>query len=135
MKVTRKMLLTITASLGILIIVYSLVRYFTGYGFSEAGEKYLIDIVIIAALGLFMYNRKMAKDEKLAREAAEEAERRRLEGEEPEEETPEDESLPHWERYKNKEDTEDTDIEDTDMEDTDEEDTGEEDEDSTAKAD
>ena len=119
MKITRKMLLAITAFLGILIIVYSIVRYFTGYGFSEAGERYMMDIVIIAALGLFMYNRKMAKDEKRAREAAEEAERRRLEGEEPEEEeeTPEDQNLPHWERYRNEEDMEDVDMgEDADME-------------------
>jgi hypothetical protein len=113
MKVTRKMLLTITASLGALIIIYSLVRYFTGRGFSEAGEKYMMDVVVIAALGLFMYNRKMAKDEKRAREAAEEAERRRLEGEEPEEEPPEDKNLPHWERYRSKESEEDTEDENT----------------------
>ena len=101
MKVTRKMLLTITAGLGVLIIVYSLVRHFTGFGLSEAGEKYLMDVVIICALGLFMYNRKMARDEKRAREEAAEAERRAAEGppEEPEE-SPDDENLPHWERHK-----------------------------------
>ena len=93
------MLLTIVAALGVLIIVYSLIRQFTGFGLSEAGEKYLIDGVVIAALGLFLYNRKMAKDEKRAKEAELEAERKAEEN--PEEEvSPEDENLPHWERSK-----------------------------------
>ena len=83
-KVTRKALLIITASLGVLMIGYSLVRYFFGIGLGEKLEKYLFDVVVIGALGCFMYNRKLARDEKLAREAAqkaaEEAERRALEG-------------------------------------------------------
>ena len=99
MKVTRKMLLIITASLGVLIIVYSLVREFTGFGLHETMEKYLFEVIVIAALGLFMYNRKMACDERLAKEAAEEAERRAAEESE-EAISPEDENLPHWERHK-----------------------------------
>ena len=109
MKVTRKMLLTITASLGVLIIVYSLVRHFFDIGVSEGMEKYFFDTVIIVALGCFMYNRKLAKDERLAKEAAQEAERRAAE-EGAEEEEQEgagsvekddqvnEENLPHWER-------------------------------------
>jgi hypothetical protein len=102
MKINRRVLLIITASLGILIIVYSLVRHFTGIGLSEKLERYFLDMIIIAALGLFMYNRKLARDERIAREAAareaEAAEARAAAGEtEPEEE---DESLPHWERRK-----------------------------------
>jgi len=107
MKVTRNMLLIITASLGVLIIVYSLVRQFFGIELSGDMEKYVFDGVIIAALGCFMYNRKLAKDEKLAKEAeaalqaAEEA--GHLADEEPEEElSPEEENLPHWERTSNK---------------------------------
>jgi hypothetical protein len=105
MKITRKTLLIIIAALGIFLIGYSLIRQLTGYGFNEKTEKQMMDVIIIAALGLFVYNRKMAKDEKRAKETAEEAERRRMEGEEPEEEIPEDddpedESLPHWERNK-----------------------------------
>ena len=108
MKVTRKMLLIITASLGVLIIVYSLVRQFFGIGLSEKLEKYMFDVVVIGALGCFMYNRKLAKDERQAREeaqkAAAEAERRALNGEEePEEEeaSSNDDNIPHWERHKN----------------------------------
>ena len=99
MKVTRKMLLVITAFLGVLIIVYSLVRQFFGIGLGEKTEKYIFDFIIIAALGLFMYNRKLARDERQAREAAAEEERRALSGGS-QEESSEDENLPHWERYK-----------------------------------
>ena len=109
MKVTRNMLLTITASLGVLIIVYGLVRQFFGIGLSDKMEKYLFDVVIIAALGCFMYNRKLAKDEREAKAAAEEAERRAMEEpEDPEDQeeeySPEEENLPHWERNKNAQD-------------------------------
>ena len=97
MKISRKTLLKIIAAMGIFIIAYSLFRHFTGIGLSETAEKYMMDIIIFGALGLFLYNRKLARDEKRAREAAEEAERRAAE--EPEEEAPEeDENLPHWER-------------------------------------
>ena len=65
----------ITASLGIFIVVYSLIRYFTGFGLEESQEKYMMDVIFISALGLFIYNRKLASDEKKARDAAEEAKR------------------------------------------------------------
>ncbi|GHV85544.1 hypothetical protein AGMMS50230_11520 [Spirochaetia bacterium] len=100
MKITRKWLMIFTAALGVLLIGYSLVRHFFGIGLSDGKEKILMDVIIFGALGLFMYNRKLAKNEKLAAEAAaraaEEAEQRAAEGE------PEatDESLPHWERHK-----------------------------------
>ena len=83
MKISRKTLLIITAALGIFMIVYSLVRYFTGIGLSESMEKYMFDIIIFAALGLFLYNRKLVKDEKQAKAASEEA--------------PNDEDIPHGE--------------------------------------
>ena len=110
MIVTRKMLLIITASLGVLIIVYALVSYFFGIGIGAEWEKHVFDTIIIIALGCFMYNRKLAKDERAARAAAEEAERRAMENpEEPEEEySPEEENLPHWERNKRTQDIDNT---------------------------
>lgn len=99
MKLTRKTLLLITAGLGVLIIVYSLLRHFNIISPGEKIEKYFMDVVIFAALGLFLYNRKLASDERKAREAAEQE--RLLAEQEPEEETETgDEDLPHWERKK-----------------------------------
>ncbi|MDR2073382.1 MAG: hypothetical protein LBP60_08125 [Spirochaetaceae bacterium] len=95
MKITRKQLLCITAFLGVLIIVYSLVRHFTGLGFSDKMERCLIDGIVIAALGLFMYNRKLARDEKQEQEAKEAA---ALKKEVEPEDGGQDEALPHWER-------------------------------------
>ena len=105
-KVTRNQLLIIIAAMAVFMIGYSLVRYFTGAGFGEDIEKYMFDGIVIGCLGLFMYNRKLAKDEKQAK-AAEEAERKAAEETEasPEEKdsTSEDENLPHWERRQGKE--------------------------------
>ena len=106
MKITRKTLLIIIAVLGIFLIAYSLIRQFTGIGFGEKGEKYMMDVIIFGSLGLFMYNRKLASDEKKAREAAAEAERRAAEEPEPEVQAPGDEDLPHWERGKSPESAE-----------------------------
>ena len=99
MKITRTLLLAIVAGLGVLIIVYTLIQHFTSFGLGAAAERHIMDFIMIAAVGLLMYNRKIAKDEKRAKEAALEAERRAEE--DPEEVvSPEDENLPHWERYK-----------------------------------
>ena len=92
----------ITAGLGVFMIGYGIFRHFTGIGFSEGIEKYMFDVIIFGALGLFLYNRKMIKDEKAAIAAKEEAERKAAEEAanpaEEEESTPDDENLPHWER-------------------------------------
>ena len=81
--------------MGAFLILYSVFRHLTGIGLSDAGEKYMMDIIIFGALGLFVYNRKIAGDEKKAREAELEAERLAAEGQaEPVSE--EDENLPHW---------------------------------------
>jgi uncharacterized membrane protein SirB2 len=74
MKISRKTLLIITAGLGVLLIVYTLIRQFTGFHFSETFEKNFFDVIIFAALGMFLYNRKLASDEKKEREAKERAE-------------------------------------------------------------
>ncbi|GHV74970.1 hypothetical protein AGMMS49940_22720 [Spirochaetia bacterium] len=71
MKITRTGLLRITAGLGILLIAYSLFRHFSGIHLDEQIEKYVMDGIVFAALGIFVYNRKLAKDEKTAREAKE----------------------------------------------------------------
>jgi membrane-bound ClpP family serine protease len=81
MKITRKMLLIITAGLGVFLIVYSLIRQFTGLRLSETFEKNLFDTVLFVALGLFLYNRKLSSDEKKEREAKERAEREAAEAE------------------------------------------------------
>ena len=81
MKLTRSTILKIVAGLGIFMISYSLIRYFTGVGFGETVEKYIFDGIIFAALGLFLYNRKLTKDEKQAKAAAEEEAERKAEEE------------------------------------------------------
>jgi hypothetical protein len=99
-KLNRKWLLIITAGLGVLLIVYSLIRHFFGIGLSDRVEKYMIDGIVFAALALFMYNRKLAKDERQAKAAAEAAAEAAAQ-EDPEEDlSEEDETLPHWERHK-----------------------------------
>jgi hypothetical protein len=96
------MLLAAIAVLGILLILYGFIRYFTGFEPSEAVDKYVTDIIIMIALGLFLYSRKMAKDEKRAREAedssAEESVKQTVE---------DDEDKPHWEQNKISNDRED----------------------------
>lgn len=102
MKLSRKTLLWITAGLGVLLIGYSLVRHFAGLEVDEKIERYIMDGIIFAALALFLYNRKLATEERKAREAAQaEAERARLAaeaGEAEEEPDADDDSRPHWER-------------------------------------
>jgi hypothetical protein len=77
MKITRVWLLRITAGIGVFIILYSLIRHFTGFTindyFGESAEKTMFDTIVFIALGLFLYNRKMASDERKEREAAEKA--------------------------------------------------------------
>ena len=72
MKITRKMLLIIVAILGFILIAYGVLQYLTGFTLGESGDKYVSNIIIFSALGIFLYHRKLLKDEKLAKEAAEE---------------------------------------------------------------
>jgi hypothetical protein len=59
----------------------------------EKYEKWIIDGIIFGALGIFMYNRKLAKDEKKAKEAAENA------ALDPQPQVQDDDDTrPHWER-------------------------------------
>jgi uncharacterized membrane protein YidH (DUF202 family) len=58
MKITRKTLLIIIAAMGVLLIAYGVIRHFTGFGESEEWDRYVTDIVIIIALGLFIYSRR-----------------------------------------------------------------------------
>ena len=71
MKITRKTLLIITAGLGILLVSYGIISYFTGFSLGEPGDKYFANTIIITALILFLYNRKMPREEKQTKEAAE----------------------------------------------------------------
>jgi hypothetical protein len=85
LKLTRKLLLGVVAGLGIFLIAYSLFRQFTGIGFDDTTEKYIIDTIVFGALGIFLYNRKLTSDEKKAREAAEKAKAEESEQEEDDE--------------------------------------------------
>ncbi|MDR2110385.1 MAG: hypothetical protein LBP32_03670 [Spirochaetaceae bacterium] len=71
MKITRTWLLRIIGGMGLFIIVYSVIRHVTGVGFGEAAEKYLFDTIVFVALALFLYNRKLAADERKEREQKE----------------------------------------------------------------
>jgi hypothetical protein len=95
MKLSRKTLLLITAGLGVLLVAYSLVRHFAGLKVDEKLERYFMDGVIFAALALFLYNRKLASDERKAREAAEQEQ---LRAEQPPVPDDDDSGRPHWER-------------------------------------
>ena len=64
MKVTRKTLLIIIAILGVLLIAFGAIQHFTGFGQGEEWSRYVSDIIIVIALGLFAYNRKLSRDEK-----------------------------------------------------------------------
>jgi hypothetical protein len=68
MKLTRAHLMRIAIGLGALLIAYGLFRHFSGIEVDQGFERILIDGVIFAALGLFVYNRKLAADEKKERE-------------------------------------------------------------------
>jgi hypothetical protein len=71
MKLTRIHLMRIALGLGTFLVAYSLFRHFSGFKLDEGLEKIMIDGVIFAALGLFVYNRKLAADEKKERERRE----------------------------------------------------------------
>ncbi|MDR2758229.1 MAG: hypothetical protein LBB78_02475 [Spirochaetaceae bacterium] len=71
MKIKRSWLLRIVAGIGIFIILYSLVRHFFGFSFGEQAEKYMFDTLTFIALGIFLYNRKLAADEKREKKADE----------------------------------------------------------------
>jgi hypothetical protein len=68
MKLTRIHLLRIALGLALFLVAYGLFRRFSGVAVDEKLEKIMIDGVIVAALGLFVYNRKLAADEHKERE-------------------------------------------------------------------
>jgi hypothetical protein len=68
MKISRSWLLGITAGLGVLMIVYSLLRQFAGLNLGEKFERFFFDTIFMAAIALFLWNRKIATDERKAAE-------------------------------------------------------------------
>jgi hypothetical protein len=68
MKLSRDWLLRILGALGIIIIVYAIVRHVTGFSVGERSESFLMNVIIFTALGIFIYNRKLTADEKKERE-------------------------------------------------------------------
>lgn len=69
MKINRSVLLAVTAALGVLLIGYALAKQFVGFSLDEKLEKTFFDGIFIAAIALFLYNRKLAADEKKAADA------------------------------------------------------------------
>jgi hypothetical protein len=74
MKISRAWLLRILIALGVILIAYSMARRFTGFTIGEENERFLINGIVFAALGVFIYNRKLMADEKKERAAKEKAE-------------------------------------------------------------
>ena len=74
-KLSRKTLLIIVAVLGVILILFGVLRHFSIFQPGEEFDKYFTNGIIIAAIGLFIYNRKLIKDEKLAKEAEEKIEK------------------------------------------------------------
>jgi hypothetical protein len=103
MKVTRKILMRIMALMGVSLILYSIIRHVTGLEVNEELDRNIVNGIIMVAIGVFIYSRKLANDEKLAKEKQERAKCRAEE--EPEEKG--DENLPHWERQKKNTDSKD----------------------------
>ena len=105
LKITRKTLKKIIIGLGAFLVLYALARHFTDFDPGDIWDKRVTDGIIIAALALFFYNRKLIRDEKLAEQKAEEEAQRSSEEETEEaDDSQDDENLPHWERNKNGED-------------------------------
>ncbi|MDR2068417.1 MAG: hypothetical protein LBP71_00935 [Spirochaetaceae bacterium] len=71
MKIKRGWLLGIVGGIGVFIILYSLVRHFFGFSIGERAEKYMFDTLTFVALGIFLYNRKLAADEAREKKAEE----------------------------------------------------------------
>ncbi|MDR1429404.1 MAG: hypothetical protein LBI85_03870 [Spirochaetaceae bacterium] len=70
MKITQRALLIIAIGLGLVMLGYALLRQFTGIALSEGTEQYLYNIIIMALLGIFFYNRKLSSDRKKQKDAA-----------------------------------------------------------------
>jgi hypothetical protein len=71
MKIKRSWLLKIIVGIGGVIILYSLIRHFTGFSLGETAEKYMFDTFTFLALGIFLYNRKLAAEEAREKKAEE----------------------------------------------------------------
>lgn len=66
MKLSRTLLLWIIAGLGIAMILYAVAKQFIGFTVDPALEKTFFDFIVIGALGILLYNRKLARDEAAA---------------------------------------------------------------------
>jgi hypothetical protein len=64
MKLSRVWLLRILIAMGLIIIVYSVVRHVTCFSIGEKAEGFLMNTIIFTALGIFVYNRRLSAKEK-----------------------------------------------------------------------
>ncbi|AEJ19990.1 hypothetical protein [Gracilinema caldarium] len=63
MKLNRTWLLWIIGSLGVAMILYAVAKQIIGFSVDPALEKTFFDFIIIGALGILIYNRKLAAEE------------------------------------------------------------------------
>ncbi|MDR3130152.1 MAG: hypothetical protein LBU18_01250 [Treponema sp.] len=59
MKISRTWLLRILIALAFVIAAYSVLRHITGFTLGGKTENFLMDAIMITALGVFIYNRKL----------------------------------------------------------------------------
>lgn len=66
MKLNRTWLLWIIGSLGVAMILYAVAKQFIGFTVDPGLEKTFFDLIVLVALGVFVYNRKLAREEAAA---------------------------------------------------------------------
>ena len=74
MKVKRSWLLAAPIAMAVLLVAYTLARQFLGFSLGESFEKNMFNVILVAAVGVMMLNRKLVADEKKEREAREKQE-------------------------------------------------------------
>ena len=74
-KPSKKTFTIILIALAVILLCYGLARMAWGPILPEAMDKHLPDALIVIAIGIMLWNRQIANEEKKAAEAAKEAEK------------------------------------------------------------
>lgn len=69
MKVKRSWLLAAPIAMAVILVGYTLARQFLGFSLGEAIEKNMFNVILVAAVGVMILNRKLIADEKKELEA------------------------------------------------------------------
>jgi hypothetical protein len=88
----RSTLLGLTIALAALLLIYTALRTFTPLKLDETGERYVMNGIMLAALGIFVANRRIVAEEKKEAEAKDAAEKAKLAGTAEDSESDDDES-------------------------------------------